>query len=127
MLQHSMACGQGLTAINTSIMTDVSYWITIPNLGTFIKNITDGRKELTGLFKSNRGRRTGRVTGGGAGGGSSDGIFPYRSLYRAEIMKKHLRRSCLGIEWHLLDMLGSDALREDNTRTGGLSILSIVH
>ena len=125
MMQAAMACGQGLSAINTMIMTDVSYWITIPNIGTFIKNITDGRKELKGLFKSKRRRHDG---GGSVGESASGcGIFPYRSLYRAEIMKKRLRRSALGMQWHLLDLLGSDVLIEDNTRAGGLSILTVVH
>ncbi len=125
----TMACGQGLSALNTMIMTDVSYWITVPKIGTFVSHVTDGRKELKGLFKSKRRR------GGGGGGSSSGGggIFPYRSLYRAEVSKKRLRRSALGVEWHLLDLLGSDVLVEDRRQTQGragahgLSMLTVLH
>ncbi|XP_061367483.1 uncharacterized protein LOC133310549 [Gastrolobium bilobum] len=72
------------------------YWFTIPNIGSLLKGLVQGRKEIISLLS----RRS------------------YKEMMLASLEKKRLRMSPLDMRFHLRDLIGSGHLRTDQTPTG---------
>ncbi|CAN1131579.1 Serine/threonine-protein kinase 19 [Linum perenne] len=72
------------------------YWFTIPNIGSILKGISQGRKELLSLLNRRR----------------------YKEMMLALLEKKRLRMSPLDIRFHLRDLIGSGHLKTVSTPTG---------
>ncbi|KAD3338370.1 hypothetical protein R6Q59_026983 [Mikania micrantha] len=72
------------------------YWFTIPNIGSVLKGITQGRKELLSLLNRKK----------------------YKEMMLAILEKKRLRLSPLDMRFHLRDLLGSGHLKTIQTPSG---------
>ncbi|XP_004495088.1 uncharacterized protein [Cicer arietinum] len=72
------------------------YWIAIPNIGSLLKGLVQGRKEIISLLSRRR----------------------YKEMMLAILEKKRLRMSPLDMRFHLRDLIGSGHLRTDQTPTG---------
>lgn len=87
--------------INAGILTrqliDTNmYWFAIPNIGSLLKGLSQGRKEIISLLSRRR----------------------YKEMMLASLEKKRLRFSLLDMRFHLRDLIGSGHLRTDQTPTG---------
>ncbi|XP_048233278.1 serine/threonine-protein kinase 19 isoform X4 [Ricinus communis] len=65
------------------------YWFAIPNIGSVLKGLSQGRKELLSLISSRR----------------------YKEMMLAPLEKKRLRFSPLDMRFHLRDLFGSGHLK----------------
>ncbi|KAJ6920675.1 hypothetical protein NC651_014307 [Populus alba x Populus x berolinensis] len=72
------------------------YWFSIPNIGSILKGLSQGRKELLSLLNRQR----------------------YKEMMLAPLEKKRLRLSLLDMRFHLRDLIGSGHLKTVNTPTG---------
>lgn len=72
------------------------YWFTIPNIGSILKGLSQGRKEVLSLLNRRR----------------------YKEMMLALLEKKHLRLSPLDMRFHLRDLIGSGHLKTVQTPTG---------
>ncbi|XP_075648000.1 uncharacterized protein LOC142618851 isoform X2 [Castanea sativa] len=72
------------------------YWFAIPNIGSVLKGLSQGRKEV--LSSLNRRR--------------------YKEMMLASMEKKRLRFSPLDMRFHLRDLIGSGHLKTVQTSTG---------
>eukprot|EP00258_Populus_trichocarpa_P041337 XP_024457356.1 serine/threonine-protein kinase 19 isoform X3 [Populus trichocarpa] len=72
------------------------YWFAIPNIGSILKGLSQGRKELLSLVNRQR----------------------YKEMMLAPLEKKRLRLSLLDMRFHLRDLIGSGHLKTVNTPTG---------
>ncbi|XWS36447.1 hypothetical protein CRYUN_Cryun20dG0086600 [Craigia yunnanensis] len=72
------------------------YWIAIPNIGSILKGLSQGRKELLSLLNRRR----------------------YKEMMLAPLEKKRLRFSPLDMRFHLRDLIGSGHLKTAHTPTG---------
>ncbi|XP_061971265.1 uncharacterized protein LOC133693904 isoform X3 [Populus nigra] len=72
------------------------YWFAIPNIGSMLKGLSQGRKELLSLINRQR----------------------YKEMMLACLEKKRLRLSLLDMRFHLRDLIGSGHLKTVNTPTG---------
>ncbi|MED6108004.1 hypothetical protein PIB30_019408 [Stylosanthes scabra] len=72
------------------------YWFAIPNIGTLLKGLAQGRNELISLLSRRR----------------------YKEMMLATLEKKRLRMSPLDMRFHLRDLIGSGHLRTDHTPSG---------
>ncbi|KAI3682646.1 hypothetical protein L1987_82765 [Smallanthus sonchifolius] len=72
------------------------YWFAIPNIGSVLKGLTQGRKELLSLLNRKK----------------------YKEMMLAMLEKKRLRLSPLDVRFHLRDLLGSGHLKTIQTPSG---------
>ncbi|KAK1428413.1 hypothetical protein QVD17_17246 [Tagetes erecta] len=72
------------------------YWFVIPNIGSVLKGLTQGRKELLSLLNRKK----------------------YKEMMLSILEKKRLRLSPLDIRFHLRDLLGSGHLKAIQTPSG---------
>ncbi|XP_057424813.1 uncharacterized protein LOC130718284 isoform X3 [Lotus japonicus] len=72
------------------------YWIAIPNIGSLLKGLVQGRKEIISILSRRR----------------------YKEMMLASLEKKRLRMSPLDMRFHLRDLIGSGHLKTDQTPTG---------
>ncbi|XVF21566.1 hypothetical protein REPUB_Repub12eG0100500 [Reevesia pubescens] len=72
------------------------YWFAIPNIGSILKGLSQGRKELLSLLNRRR----------------------YKEMMLAPLEKKRLRSSPLDMRFHLRDLIGSGHLKTAHTPTG---------
>ncbi|CAK7346379.1 unnamed protein product [Dovyalis caffra] len=78
------------------------YWFAIPNIGSVLKGLSQGRKELISLLNRRR----------------------YKEMMLAPLEKMRLRQSLLDMRFHLRDLIGSGHLKTVNTPTGLLVRIS---
>ncbi|KAK4742504.1 hypothetical protein SAY87_000505 [Trapa incisa] len=72
------------------------YWFAIPSIGSVLKGLSQGRKELLGILSRKR----------------------YKEEMMATLEKKRLRLSPLDIRFHLRDLIGSGHLKTVSTPSG---------
>ncbi|XP_039136270.1 serine/threonine-protein kinase 19 [Dioscorea cayenensis subsp. rotundata] len=72
------------------------YWFSIPNIGSILKGLSQGRKELLSFLNRRK----------------------YKEMLLAPLEKKRLRLSPLDMRFHLRDLIGSGHLRTVQTPTG---------
>ncbi|OIW21431.1 hypothetical protein TanjilG_03531 [Lupinus angustifolius] len=72
------------------------YWFAIPSIGSLLKGLSQGRKEIISLLNRQR----------------------YKEMMLASLEKKRLRMSSLDMRFHLRDLIGSGHLRTDQTPSG---------
>ncbi|XP_021770154.1 serine/threonine-protein kinase 19 homolog isoform X1 [Chenopodium quinoa] len=72
------------------------YWFAIPNIGSILKGISQGRKELLSFLNRRK----------------------YKEMMLALLEKKRLRFSPLDMRFHLRDLIGSGHLQTCQTPTG---------
>ncbi|XP_056685229.1 uncharacterized protein [Spinacia oleracea] len=72
------------------------YWFAIPNIGSILKGISQGRKELLSFLNRRK----------------------YKEMMLASLEKKRLRFSPLDMRFHLRDLIGSGHLRTFQTPSG---------
>ncbi|XP_034228274.1 serine/threonine-protein kinase 19 isoform X1 [Prunus dulcis] len=72
------------------------YWFAIPNIGSVLKGLSQGRKEVLSLLNRRR----------------------YKEMMLAPLEKKLLRYSPLDMRFHLRDLIGSGNLKTAKTPTG---------
>ncbi|XP_021279536.1 serine/threonine-protein kinase 19 [Herrania umbratica] len=72
------------------------YWFAIPNIGSILKGISQGRKELISLLNRRR----------------------YKEMMLVPLEKKRLRLSPLDMRFHLRDLIGSGHLKTAHSPTG---------
>ncbi|PON62647.1 Serine-threonine protein kinase [Parasponia andersonii] len=72
------------------------YWFTIPNIGSVLKGLSQGRKEVLSLLNRRR----------------------YKEMMLASLEKKRLRLSPLDMRFHVRDLIGSGHLKTVQTPTG---------
>lgn len=72
------------------------YWFAIPNIGSVLKGLSQGRKELLSLLNRKK----------------------YKEMMLAPLEKKRMRLSPLDIRFHLRDLLGSGQLKTVQTPSG---------
>ncbi|KAF3796354.1 Serine/threonine-protein kinase 19 [Nymphaea thermarum] len=72
------------------------YWFSIPNIGSLLKGLSQGRKELMSFMKRRK----------------------YKEMMLALLEKKRLRFSQLDIRFHLRDLIGAGLLKTVETPTG---------
>ncbi|GLU03670.1 hypothetical protein SLE2022_208580 [Rubroshorea leprosula] len=72
------------------------YWFAIPNIGSLLKGLTQGRKELLSFLNRRK----------------------YKEMMLATLEKKHLRLSSLDMRFHLRDLIGSGHLKTVHTPSG---------
>ncbi|TXG63841.1 hypothetical protein EZV62_010835 [Acer yangbiense] len=72
------------------------YWFAIPNIGSVLKGLSQGRKELLSFLNRRR----------------------YKEMMLAPLEKKRLRLSPLDMRFHLRDLIGSGHLKTIHTPTG---------
>ncbi|KAL4588050.1 hypothetical protein LXL04_000928 [Taraxacum kok-saghyz] len=72
------------------------YWFAIPNIGSLLKGLTQGRKEVMSVVKRKK----------------------YKEMMLVVIEKKRLRFSPLDMRFHLRDLLGSGHLKSLHTPAG---------
>ncbi|KAK9704816.1 hypothetical protein RND81_07G013100 [Saponaria officinalis] len=72
------------------------YWFAIPNIGSILKGLSQGRKELLSFLNRRK----------------------YKEMMLAPLEKKRLRFSPLDMRFHLRDLIGSGHLRTVQTPSG---------
>ncbi|XP_019235116.1 PREDICTED: serine/threonine-protein kinase 19 isoform X2 [Nicotiana attenuata] len=72
------------------------YWFAIPNIGSVLKGVSQGRKELMSFLNRRK----------------------YKEMAMAALEKKRLRLSPLDMRFHLRDLLGSGHLKTVESPTG---------
>ncbi|KDO60463.1 hypothetical protein CISIN_1g023922mg [Citrus sinensis] len=72
------------------------YWFAIPNIGSVLKGLSQGRKEIISFLNRRK----------------------YKEMMLALLEKKHLRFSPLDMRFHLRDLIGSGHLKTIHTPTG---------
>ncbi|KAI3968578.1 hypothetical protein MKW92_033108 [Papaver armeniacum] len=72
------------------------YWFAIPNIGSVLKSLLQGRKELLSFLSRRK----------------------YKEMLMAPLEKKRFRMSMLDTRFHLRDLIGSGHLKTFNTPTG---------
>ncbi|KAI3915666.1 hypothetical protein MKX01_015491 [Papaver californicum] len=72
------------------------YWFAIPNIGSVLKSLSQGRKELLSFLSRRK----------------------YKEMLMAPLEKKRFRMSMLDTRFHLRDLIGSGHLKTFNTPTG---------
>ncbi|KAH9608865.1 hypothetical protein KSS87_002354 [Heliosperma pusillum] len=72
------------------------YWFAIPNIGSILKGLSQGRKELLSFLNRRK----------------------YKEMMLAPLEKKRLRFSPLDVRFHLRDLIGSGHLRTVQTPSG---------
>ncbi|KAJ0960661.1 hypothetical protein J5N97_001450 [Dioscorea zingiberensis] len=72
------------------------YWFSIPNIGSVLKGLSQGRKELLSFLNRRK----------------------YKEMLLTPLEKKQLRLSPLDMRFHLRDLIGSGHLRTLQTPTG---------
>uniref|UniRef100_A0A7C8ZSC2 Uncharacterized protein n=1 Tax=Opuntia streptacantha TaxID=393608 RepID=A0A7C8ZSC2_OPUST len=72
------------------------YWFAIPNIGSILKGLSQGRKELLSFLNRRK----------------------YKEMMLASLEKRRLRFSPLDMRFHLRDLIGSGHLRTVQTPTG---------
>ncbi|PSR86413.1 Serine/threonine-protein kinase [Actinidia chinensis var. chinensis] len=72
------------------------YWFAIPNVGSLLKGISQGRKELLSFLNRRK----------------------YKEMMLASLEKKNLRLSPLDMRFHLRDLIGSGQLKTVETSSG---------
>ncbi|XP_059593949.1 uncharacterized protein LOC100260094 isoform X1 [Vitis vinifera] len=72
------------------------YWFAIPNIGSLLKGLSQGRKELLSFLNRRR----------------------YKEMMLAPLEKKRLRLSPLDMRFHLRDLIGSGHVKTVHTPTG---------
>eukprot|EP00249_Psilotum_nudum_P012620 c23887_g1_i6 orf=313-885(+) len=73
-----------------------SYWFSIPNVGSLLKYLTQGRKELLSFLNRQR----------------------YKEMLMSSLEKRRLRMSQLDIRFHIRDLIGLGHLCTVNTPAG---------
>lgn len=72
------------------------YWFTIPNIGSVLKGLSQGRKELLSFLNRRK----------------------YKEMMMATLEKKRLRHSPLDMRFHLRDLIGTGYVKTAETPTG---------
>ncbi|KAA8550741.1 hypothetical protein F0562_002425 [Nyssa sinensis] len=72
------------------------YWFAIPNIGSILKGLSQGRKELLSFLNRRK----------------------YKEMMLAPLEKKRLRLSSLDMRFHLRDLIGSGHLKTTQTPSG---------
>ncbi|OAY34611.1 serine/threonine-protein kinase 19 [Manihot esculenta] len=72
------------------------FWFAVPNIGSVLKGLSQGRKELLSFLNRRR----------------------YKEIMLASLEKKRLRFSPMDMRFHLRDLIGSGHLTTVNTPTG---------
>ncbi|KAF5482420.1 hypothetical protein F2P56_002993 [Juglans regia] len=72
------------------------YWFAIPNIGSVLKGLSQGRKEVLSFLNRRR----------------------YKEMMLTSMEKKRLRFSPLDMRFHLRDLIGSGHLKTNQTSTG---------
>ncbi|KAG6662757.1 serine/threonine-protein kinase 19 isoform X4 [Carya illinoinensis] len=72
------------------------YWFAIPNIGSVLKGLSQGRKEVLSFLNRRR----------------------YKEMMLTSMEKKRLRLSPLDMRFHLRDLIGSGHLKTNQTSTG---------
>ncbi|GFP82921.1 serine/threonine-protein kinase 19 [Phtheirospermum japonicum] len=72
------------------------YWFSIPNIGSVLKGLSQGRKELLSFLNRRK----------------------YKEMMMVSLEKKRLRLSPLDMRFHLRDLIGSGHLKTVQTPTG---------
>eukprot|EP01134_Creolimax_fragrantissima_P006764 CFRG6764T1 len=75
-----------------------SYWLSLPDMGAFVKNFVNGRKETL------------RIIGRGKG----------REMLQTALLKRKIRSSVLPNEYHIADIVGADLVKTIDTTSGPL-------
>lgn len=73
-----------------------SYLFSLPHAGAAVRSVADGGREVLGMLR----RRA------------------QRQIPERELLKRPLRRSVLGLRWHLRHLLGSGALERVESTVG---------
>ncbi|GAV81379.1 Stk19 domain-containing protein [Cephalotus follicularis] len=92
--QISLLINAGL--LTRQLIDSNMYWFAIPNIGSILKGISQGRKELLSLLNRRK----------------------YKEMMLALLEKKHLRLSLLDMRFHIRDLIGSGHLKTIQTPTG---------
>lgn len=88
--------------LNRQLIDPNVYWFAIPSIGSVLKGISQGRKELISLLKRTK----------------------YKEMMMTSLQKKRLRFSSLDMRFHIRDLIGSGYLRTVQSPTGLLVQLS---
>ncbi|KAJ4802661.1 Serine/Threonine-kinase [Rhynchospora pubera] len=92
-----------VTSMPTRQLIDQNlYWFVIPNIGSILKGLSQGRKELLSLINRTK----------------------YKEMVLANLEKKRLRLSPLDIRFHIRDLIGSGLLKTVQSPIGLLIRLS---
>ncbi|OMP03058.1 Serine-threonine protein kinase 19 [Corchorus capsularis] len=93
--QHiSLLINAGL--LTRQLIDPSMYWFAIPNIGSILKGLSQGRKEVLSLLNRRR----------------------YKEMMLAPLEKMRLRFSPLDMRFHLRDLIGSGLLKTAHTPTG---------
>ncbi|XP_022641277.1 serine/threonine-protein kinase 19 isoform X6 [Vigna radiata var. radiata] len=96
-IEHQELCSLLSLGGKTRQLIDPNmYWFSIPNIGSHLKGIVQGRKEIISLLSRRR----------------------YKEMMLSSLEKKRLRTSPLDVRFHLRDLIGSGHLRTDQAPTG---------
>ncbi|XP_030497161.2 uncharacterized protein LOC115712886 isoform X1 [Cannabis sativa] len=82
--------------LTRQIMDPNMYWLAIPNIGSVLKGLSQGRKEVLSLLNRRR----------------------YKEMMMVTLEKTRLRSSPLDMRFHLRDLIGSGHLKTIQTPTG---------
>ncbi|KAJ7972637.1 Serine/threonine-protein kinase 19 [Quillaja saponaria] len=82
--------------LTRQLIDPTTYWFAIPNIGSLLKGLTQGRKEIRSLLNRRH----------------------YKEMMLAPMEKKRLRLSPFDMRFHLRDLIGSGHLRTVQTPTG---------
>ncbi|CAK9309890.1 unnamed protein product [Citrullus colocynthis] len=88
--------------LNRQLIDPNVYWFAIPSIGSVLKGLSQGRKELISLLKRTK----------------------YKEMMMTSLQKKRLRFSSLDMRFHIRDLIGSGYLRTVQSPTGLLVQLS---
>ncbi|XP_031744618.1 serine/threonine-protein kinase 19 isoform X4 [Cucumis sativus] len=88
--------------LNRQLIDPNVYWFAIPSIGSVLKGISQGRKELISLLKRTK----------------------YKEMMMTSLQKKRLRFSSLDMRFHIRDLIGSGYLQTVQSPTGLLVQLS---
>ena len=88
----------GLLRLDTQCVSANVFWLGIPRIGKFVKQVAAGRREVLQLLKRQR----------------------YKELLRSELDNRKLRFSTLGMDFHLTDLFGLELVEKKATTRGDL-------
>ena len=75
-----------------------TYWLSIPRMGKFVKQVIDGRKKIMRIISKR----------------------PFKEILELELLQRRVKDSDFNIQWYVRDLMGRDDVTVLNTTSGKL-------
>jgi hypothetical protein len=102
-IMKALACKEDTVSklIRLGVLTrrdETSLWLALPNMGVFVSNLIDGRKEIKKMLTRSK----------------------FKELLKSTLLSRELRSTCLGVKYLVADLLGSEVICASPSSSGDI-------